>query len=86
MTKTAQIFTIGGSQAVRLPAEYHIDAAEVDVRRDKVSGDIILSSHERASWSEFMKLRAALGALDGFSTDRQQGQANRDPLQNWSEH
>jgi antitoxin VapB len=42
MTK-AKIFTNGGSQAVRLPAEFRFDGDEVDVRRDAVSGDIILS-------------------------------------------
>ena len=33
MTK-AKVFMSGGSQAVRLPAEYRFEGEEVDVRRD----------------------------------------------------
>ncbi len=87
MTKTAKLFTTGGSQAVRLPAEFRFDAAEVYVRRDDVTGDVILSSQPHTSWDEFMKLRAELGALDDdFLADRQQPQQDRDPLQGWDGH
>ena len=50
MTK-AKVFNNGGSQAVRLPAEFRFDADEVDVRRDPISGDVILSK-PRASWDD----------------------------------
>lgn len=85
MTRTAKLFTTGGSQAVRLPAEFRFDATEVYVRRDDATGDVILSSRPGASWSEFMALRAELGALPAdFLADRQQPAQDRDPLQGWA--
>lgn len=43
MLQTAKVFTNGRSQAVRLPLEYRFDTAEVFIRRNPVSGDVILS-------------------------------------------
>lgn len=37
----------GGSQAVRIPAEFRFNTDEVYVRRDQQSGDLILSGSER---------------------------------------
>jgi len=85
MTKTAKLFTTGGSQAVRLPAEFRFDGTEVYVRRDDTTGDVILSSQPGTSWSEFMALRAALGPLPAdFLADRQQPTQDRDPLRGWA--
>ena len=43
--KTAKIFPNGGSQAVRLPAEFRFEGMdEVYVRRDAVTGEVILSA------------------------------------------
>ena len=42
MTK-AKLFTTGGSEAVRLPAEFRFEGDEVDIRRDFVTGDMVLS-------------------------------------------
>src|SRR5438105_5393638 len=39
--KVAKLFTNGGSQAVRLPAEFRFDGDEVFIRRDAVTGDVI---------------------------------------------
>src|SRR5204863_1671849 len=47
----AKLFNNGGSQAVRLPAEFRFDSEEVDVRRDNVTGDIVLSK-PRAIWDD----------------------------------
>jgi antitoxin VapB len=84
--KTARLFTTGGSQAVRLPAEFRFATELVYVRRDKRTGDVILSTEPRASWTEFMELRNALGPLPAdFLADRQQGTEPRDPLAGWNE-
>lgn len=84
--KTARLFTSGGSQAVSLPAEYRFSADRVYVRRDARTGDVILSTEPRASWSDFMALRAELGPFpDDFLADRQQGSETRDPLADWNE-
>jgi antitoxin VapB len=39
----AKLFKTGGSQAVRLPAEFRFEGDEVDIRRDAVTGDVVLS-------------------------------------------
>lgn len=86
MTKTAKLFNNGGSQAVRLPAEFRFDSDHVYVRRDARTGDVILSTHERSTWAEFMAVRAQLGPLpEDFLSDRHQGTETRDPLQGWVE-
>jgi antitoxin VapB len=59
-SKTAKLFTNGGSQAVRLPAEFRFDdAGEVFIRRDVVTGDVILSTKPavRLHWARFFELR-----------------------------
>lgn len=87
MLKTAKLFTTGGSQAVRLPAEFRFEADQVWVRRDDLTGDIILSSRPRTSWADFVALRAQLGPLPpDFLADRQQGSQTRDPFDNWQEN
>jgi antitoxin VapB len=78
--KTAKLFTTGGSQAVRLPAEFRFDVDQVYVRRDEVTGDVILSTRPRTSWTDFVALRAELGpAPKDFLADRPQGGETRDP-------
>ena len=42
----AKLFMIGGSQAVRLPAEFRFEGDEVEIRRDSVTGDVVLSRAE----------------------------------------
>lgn len=48
----AKLFTTGGSQAVRLPAEFRFEGDKVDIRRDSVTGDVVLSK-SIASWDEY---------------------------------
>jgi antitoxin VapB len=48
----AKLFRTGGSQAVRLPAEFRFEGDEVDIRRDAVTGDVVLSK-PIASWDEY---------------------------------
>ena len=43
MTQTAKLFMNGRSQAVRLPAAFRFDGTEVFIRRDPLTGDVILS-------------------------------------------
>ena len=84
--KIAKVFTTGGSQAVRLPAEFRFSTDQVYVRRDERTGDVILSTRPRSNWSEFMAVRKDLGPLpEDFLADRQQDSETRDPLQGWNE-
>jgi antitoxin VapB len=72
-TKTARLFNNGGSQAVRLPAEFRFDGEEVFVRRDERTGDVILSKKAGwNTWQEYLDLRdTATGAVpEEFMADR----------------
>lgn len=55
-TRVAKLFMNGGSQAVRLPAEFRFEGDEVYVRRDERTGDVVLSSSPRVkSWEELFE-------------------------------
>jgi antitoxin VapB len=72
-SKTARLFNNGGSQAVRLPAEFRFDGNEVFVRRDERTGDVILSKKATwNTWDEYFRLRdAKKGAVPAdFMSDR----------------
>jgi antitoxin VapB len=85
--KTAKVFSNGGSQAVRLPAEFRFDADQVYVQRDERTGDVILSTRPRKSWGEFMALRQQLGPLRTGErmARREQASEQRDPFAGWHE-
>lgn len=55
MTDVAKLFTNGRSQAVRLPLEYRFEGAEVFIRRDPATGDVILS-RKANEWDDFFDL------------------------------
>ena len=57
--QTAKIFMNGRSQAVRLPAEFRFEGDEVSIRRDTVTGDVILSPRNR-KFEDWLKLRDRL--------------------------
>jgi antitoxin VapB len=81
MTKTAKLFTNGGSQAVRLPAEFRFDGDVVYIHRDPSSGDVVLSDRSRADWRRFMAIRAQLSPVpEDFLMNREQSSEQRNPL------
>jgi antitoxin VapB len=53
MSQTAKLFVNGRSQAVRLPAAYRFDTHEVFIRKDPVTGDVILSRRPE-DWTGFL--------------------------------
>jgi len=69
MARTAKLFRNGRSQAVRLPAEYRFEGAEVYVRRDPATGDVILSRRPN-SWRDFFELMKKIEVPDDFLADR----------------
>jgi antitoxin VapB len=70
-TKTAKLFKNGSSQAVRLPAEFRFEGREVYVRRDEVTGDVILSNRPGAKvWREFFDTMHSINVPDDFMSDR----------------
>lgn len=72
--QTAKVFMSGRSQAVRLPKAFRFDCDEVYIRRDAVTGNVILSK-KPTSWEAFFALLNELDATDipdDFLTDRPQ--------------
>jgi antitoxin VapB len=69
MPRTAKLFYNGRSQAVRLPAEYRFQGAEVYVRRDPATGDVILSRRPE-SWRDFFELMKTIEVPKDFMADR----------------
>jgi antitoxin VapB len=88
MVQTAKLFMNGRSQAVRLPAAFRFDDTEVFIRRDPVSGDVILSRRP-PTWDGFFATLAGAEVPDEFLSERErdQEQANvdRDPFAGWRE-
>jgi antitoxin VapB len=79
MSETAKIFMTGRSQAVRLPAAYRFNTAEVSIRRDPQTGDVILSARP-TDWHEaFSAIRHSRGA-ELFPAGRDQDEQTRDPF------
>ncbi len=72
LNKVAKLFVNGGSQAVRLPAEFRFDDTdEVFVRRDSVTGDLILSAKRpRNAWRDFFAQRDQTDVPADFMSER----------------
>ncbi|ARM31346.1 antitoxin [Prosthecochloris sp. HL-130-GSB] len=86
MTVTAKIFISGRSQAVRLPREFRFEGKEVFIRRDPLTGDVILSRCPD-SWSGLFDLDATTEVPEDFlgEEDRRQQEQVRDPFDGWEE-
>ena len=69
MPRIARLFKNGRSQAVRLPVEFRFAEKEVYIRRDPISGDVVLSRRP-GGWEEFFQLVATLDIPPDFMTDR----------------
>ena len=87
MLQTAKIFTTGRSQAVRLPLEFRFDVAEVFIRQDPNTGDVVLS-RKPTDWQGLLDV-VALNAQDDLLIERRQNTnhspSRRDPFEAWSE-
>jgi antitoxin VapB len=78
----AKLFEIGSSQAVRLPAEFRFEGDEVEIRRDSVTGDVVLS-RSIASWDQYFDWVRTLDLPSDFLREREQPEDDmRDPLAN----
>ncbi|MBE2294624.1 MAG: AbrB/MazE/SpoVT family DNA-binding domain-containing protein [Phycisphaerales bacterium] len=88
--QTAKVFRHGGSQAVRLPAEYRFDHSEVFIWRDEATGYLVLSA-QPATWEHFLSLRNQCRAehpdeITSFSlAPPQEAPCDRDPFVGWTE-
>jgi antitoxin VapB len=88
MVQIAKLFMNGRSQAVRLPAAFRFDDTEVFIRRDPVSGDVILSRRP-PTWDGFFAALAGAEVPDEFLSERvvdqEQANVDRDPFAGWRE-
>ena len=69
MPTTAKLFTTGRSQAVRLPKEFRFQGSEVFIRRNPLTGEVVLSP-KPTSWSEFFELADRAEIPADFMVDR----------------
>ncbi len=74
MPETAKLFKNGRSQAVRLPAAFRFPGTEVLIRRDEVTGEVILAPAvtPAESWQSFFELADRIGVPEDFMADREQ--------------
>jgi antitoxin VapB len=79
MPSVAKVFTTGRSQAVRLPLEFRFDVAEVYIRHDPVTGDVVLSRKPN-DWQGLLDA-VALNASEDMLIERRQTRARRDPFE-----
>ena len=76
--RKAKLFRNGASQADRLPQEFRFEGDEVFIRRDEVTGEVVLSERPSINrWKEFLTLMQRLNVPDDFMADRPM---NREPL------
>lgn len=83
MRQTAKIFATGRSQAVRLPLEFRFDVAEVFIRHDPATGDVVLS-RKPVDWQGLLDV-VAQNKDEDFSLERRQTHTRRDPFEGMPE-
>ena len=77
MTATAKLFTLANSQAVRIPARFRLDAAEVEISRAD-DGALILRPKLRTAADVFALARTKAG--DAFKDWKRPGQGKPRPV------
>lgn len=79
MHQTAKVFATGRSQAVRLPLEFRFDVAEVFIRRDPITGDVVLS-RKPTDWQGLLDV-VADNKDDDLLIERRQSHSRRNPFE-----
>jgi len=69
MLRIAKLFRNGRSQAVRLPADLRFEGSQVYIRRDEVTGDVVLSRRPE-SWQDFFALTKSPAVPKDFLSNR----------------
>lgn len=69
MANTAKLFMNGRSQAVRLPASFRFDCEEVYIRKDKKTGDVIISK-KPDTWDDFFEIIDDIDVPASFMAER----------------
>ena len=82
--KKAKLINNDGEQVVILPDEFRFSCSEVYVRRDRLTGDVVLSA-KPASWEEFFGASDKVNVSADFMLCREQPIETRDPSKVWDE-
>lgn len=78
MQLTAKLFANGRSQAVRLPSIFRFEGQEVFIRKDDLTGDVILSRRPD-DWSGFIAAAQKAQVPDDFlSAEERSSQGHRE--------
>jgi antitoxin VapB len=83
MLQTAKVFITGRSQAVRLPLDFRFDVPEVFIRRDPITGDVVLS-RKPTDWQGLLDV-VEQNKDEDLLIERRPTQARRDPFEGWKE-
>jgi antitoxin VapB len=88
MLATAKVFTTGNSQAVRLPKAFRVDAQEVWISKNEVTGEITLrpknEDQRKRNLEELFRLIAENPFTEDFIPERETGES-RNPFAEWAE-
>jgi antitoxin VapB len=78
--QTTKVFMMGRRQAVLLPREFGFAPSEVFIRRDPLTGDVVLS-RKPADWQGFLDTVAQTPDVDDFLSERKQTHTQRNPFE-----
>lgn len=88
MLATAKVFTTGNSQAIRLPKAFRVDAQEVWISKNEVTGEITLkpkdADQRKRSLAKLFKMIEDNPFTEDFIAARSD-EASGNPLEEWAE-
>ena len=67
----AKVFMSGGSQAIRLPAEYRFDCDEVEIHREPQTGNLVIAK-PRKNWDDYFAWLDTIEPSPDFLLNRHQ--------------
>lgn len=88
MLATAKVFTTGNSQAIRLPKAFRVDAREVWITKNEVTGEITLKPKDgdqrKRNLAKLFKMIEENPFTEDFIPARS-NEAPRNPFEEWAE-
>lgn len=88
MLATAKVFTTGNSQAIRLPKAFRVDATEVWITKNDITGEITIKPKDddkrQRDLAELIKMIKENPFTEDFIPERSD-EASPNPLEEWAE-
>ena len=90
MLATAKVFTTGNSQAIRLPKAFRVDAQEVWISKNEVTGEITLKPKDddqrKRNLAKLFKMIEEHPLPDDFLSEAtRRNDPPRNPFEDWAE-